>query len=233
MSFLLQYNFLLVSDFVTLCCNSKEPQAKSIKMETESCIRDCEILIKIARTRNYTRQEVEGHVFVVMFCSFVSLGEQRGEQRATSEGAGAHDTEDAGVKEETSRLDNKARELGEHHLKAVTDLMDKNPSTDVLRPKLERAWRTLRDGVFYTDVSVDEFCEVYRAMAKEFSGTGHWYRCLNGHSFTIGECGMAMELARCPECGAPVGGENHRPVEGVQHAHEIEQLGVGIGAMRV
>jgi hypothetical protein len=26
---------------------------------------------------------------------------------------------------------------------------------------------------------------VVRAMAKEFRGTGHWYRCANGHPFTI------------------------------------------------
>ena len=31
-----------------------------------------------------------------------------------------------------------------------------------------------------------------------------------------------MELARCPECGAPVGGQSHQVVEGVTRATEME-----------
>jgi len=33
---------------------------------------------------------------------------------------------------------------------------------------------------------------------------------------------MPMERARCPECGAPIGGESHRLVEGVTRAEEME-----------
>ena len=29
---------------------------------------------------------------------------------------------------------------------------------------------------------------------------------------------MPMQLARCPECGAPVGGQSHQAVEGVTRA---------------
>ncbi|KAK3366563.1 hypothetical protein B0H63DRAFT_405475 [Podospora didyma] len=61
-------------------------------------------------------------------------------------------------------------------------------------------------------------------MRKEFLGTGHWYRCTNGHPFTVGECGMPMEMARCPECGAAVGGQNHAPTEGVRRAEDIDNL---------
>lgn len=69
---------------------------------------------------------------------------------------------------------------------------------------------------------------VVRAMAKEFRGTGHWYRCANGHPFTVGECGMPMELARCPECGSGVGGQSHRPTEGVTRAADIEERLIGM-----
>ncbi len=31
-----------------------------------------------------------------------------------------------------------------------------------------------------------------------------------------------MQQARCPECGAPVGGESHRLVEGVTRAVDME-----------
>jgi hypothetical protein len=72
-------------------------------------------------------------------------------------------------------------------------------------------------------LSSSEMGMVVQAMAKEFSGTGHWYRCANGHPFTVGECGMPMQLARCPECGAGVGGQNHEATEGVTHARDIEE----------
>jgi DNA-directed RNA polymerase subunit N (RpoN/RPB10) len=42
---------------------------------------------------------------------------------------------------------------------------------------------------------------------------------------------MPMEHARCPECGASVGGEHHQAEAGVQRADDIErqfgQLGLG------
>lgn len=34
---------------------------------------------------------------------------------------------------------------------------------------------------------------------------------------------MPMELARCG-CGAGIGGQNHRPTEGVQHANDLEEM---------
>lgn len=40
--------------------------------------------------------------------------------------------------------------------------------------------------------------------------------------FTVGECGMPMEEARCPQCGEPVGGLNHTPSTGVTHAIDFE-----------
>jgi hypothetical protein len=46
--------------------------------------------------------------------------------------------------------------------------------------------------------------------------------CVNGHPFTVGECGMPMETSRFPECGERVGGAHHRAVEGVTRAEDIE-----------
>lgn len=54
------------------------------------------------------------------------------------------------------------------------------------------------------------------------SHSGHWYNCVNGHPFAIGECGMPMELARCPECGANIGGQHHQAVQGVTRAEDME-----------
>ncbi|BCS21108.1 uncharacterized protein APUU_21540A [Aspergillus puulaauensis] len=75
---------------------------------------------------------------------------------------------------------------------------------------------------FYTSVTAEERREVYEAMAVQFQGTGHWYYCRNNHPFTVGECGMPMEEARCPQCGERVGGHDHEPVAGVQRAQDME-----------
>ena len=36
-----------------------------------------------------------------------------------------------------------------------------------------------------------------------------WYKCPNGHLYTIGECGRPMEESECPECKDKIGGTNH------------------------
>jgi len=51
--------------------------------------------------------------------------------------------------------------------------------------------------------------------------------------FTIGECGMPMMLARCPECGAQIGGHDHEAVGGVRRAEAIERLGAAIGGLHL
>ncbi|XP_061741549.1 E3 ubiquitin-protein ligase rnf213-alpha-like isoform X1 [Nerophis ophidion] len=39
-----------------------------------------------------------------------------------------------------------------------------------------------------------------------------WYYCPNGHPCTVGECGMPMTTRHCYDCGALIGGTNHKPV---------------------
>jgi hypothetical protein len=41
-----------------------------------------------------------------------------------------------------------------------------------------------------------------------------WYKCPNGHVYTVGNCTWPMEEARCTQCGAIIGGSNHKPREG-------------------
>ena len=84
--------------------------------------------------------------------------------------------------------------------------------------EVSQAEKMLRDSTFSEPVTNSEKAAVYAAMAQGFQGTGHWYYCVNRHPFTVGECGMPVELARCPQCGAAVGGMSHQPVEGVTRA---------------
>ncbi|KAJ5709968.1 hypothetical protein N7493_009560 [Penicillium malachiteum] len=102
-------------------------------------------------------------------------------------------------------------------------LCDSHPNqTRGLSEEIEGT-RSMLKGSFYTPVSNEERKAVLAAMAREFRSTGHWYYCENGHPFTIGECGGAMQLSKCPECGKPVGGQNHLTTAGVTHAHDLEQ----------
>jgi hypothetical protein len=78
----------------------------------------------------------------------------------------------------------------------------------------------------YEPISPAELESIKAAMVSGRGGinthSGHWYNCENGHPFAIGECGMPMELAQCPECGARIGGEQHRAVGGVTRATDME-----------
>ncbi|KHJ35538.1 putative nf-x1 finger and helicase domain protein [Erysiphe necator] len=79
---------------------------------------------------------------------------------------------------------------------------------------------------WYQEVTKEELETIKRAMVTGPGGiathSGHWYKCELGHPFAIGECGMPMELARCPECGSNIGGQNHQAVAGVTRAEEME-----------
>ncbi|KAF1956385.1 hypothetical protein CC80DRAFT_563213 [Byssothecium circinans] len=79
---------------------------------------------------------------------------------------------------------------------------------------------------WYEEVTPDEVAAIKKAMVSGASGiathSGHWYNCENGHPFAIGECGMPMEQATCPECGARVGGSHHQALQGVTRATQME-----------
>lgn len=52
--------------------------------------------------------------------------------------------------------------------------------------------------------------------------SGHWYKCPNGHFYCIGECGGAMQVGICPECGASIGGTSHTLLSDNAHAPEMD-----------
>jgi hypothetical protein len=51
---------------------------------------------------------------------------------------------------------------------------------------------------------------------------GHWFKCPNGHIYAIGECGGAMEVGRCNECGEAIGGSSHRLLSNNMLATEMD-----------
>ena len=65
-----------------------------------------------------------------------------------------------------------------------------------------------------------EELEKYKIISKYKAETilrslgTQWYRCPNGHYYVVGDCGRTMQLSRCPDCGASIGGMNHIPQDG-------------------
>ncbi|KAF4952284.1 hypothetical protein FSARC_12690 [Fusarium sarcochroum] len=109
-------------------------------------------------------------------------------------------------------------------LNAALVLCSKLSDGEELKQKIQEAMGLFDDG--HEDITPEELASIKSAMVSGSGGmatnSGHWYNCVNGHPFAIGECGMPMETARCPECGAHIGGINHQPVEGVTRAEDME-----------
>lgn len=69
--------------------------------------------------------------------------------------------------------------------------------------------------ISYQPVSIEEKTMVFHALARDvgtgFGGYGgHYYRCPNGHTYAIANCGGAVIESKCPECGEVIGGSGHR-----------------------
>ena len=68
------------------------------------------------------------------------------------------------------------------------------------------------------DLTEAECIEIVKAVGLS---KGHWFKCPNGHFYCIGECGGAMEEAKCPECEAKIGETNHALLTGNQLGPEM------------
>ncbi|EWC48917.1 hypothetical protein DRE_00222 [Drechslerella stenobrocha 248] len=194
--------------------NIKERMAHSIWASARTAIGGCGKLVDACKARGNRRIEVQVRI---ARAKFVVLQTK-------------HNSQCAKGKDPMTEA-----EISEMHKETLADLADCDaicdeiPSCGGLKNSIQDAIKSLNGGVFYSAVSDKEMRELYAAMATEFRGTGHWYTCPNGHQFTIGECGMAMELAKCNECGAQIGGQNHTAVEGVRIDGDLERRMAGLG----
>ncbi|KFA55661.1 hypothetical protein S40293_05294 [Stachybotrys chartarum IBT 40293] len=210
----LKCDIVALTDMFGLCQAGKIQVAK-VKLDLSKHISDCAAMTQLAKDTTYPREEVQGHIYsaqLIWFDWYFKTTEFKLEGPAS-------DTNEALAK-------------AQPHIDMARALLDQYPSTAVLRDEVDAIQNMIKDGT-YEPVTVEEIRAVYAAMAREFLGTGHWYTCENGHPFTIGECGMPMQQARCPECRAPVGGQGHIPVDGVTRARNIEELGRGLEQMRM
>jgi hypothetical protein len=199
---LIRLDTALIADFLALHRKSIEKGGvtNSLIIDLKENRQDCDNLVQSAAASMRVLLEVEGLVFLAQLCAL--------ERPLTDDESAAENLLQSGI-----QAVERARELCMRNPGQTAGLLD----------EVDGARTMLNQGTFYTAVTNAERLAVIGAMAREFHGTGHWYYCVNDHPFTIGECGMPMEQSRCPECGAPVGGQAHRQVAGVRRADDLEE----------
>ncbi|RAH66593.1 putative NF-X1 finger and helicase domain protein [Aspergillus aculeatinus CBS 121060] len=196
----LRLDIALLADFLKLYREAPKQADSVIEMDLSKNRSQCKALVETAGLSNHVVHQTEGYIFLAQLHAF---------ERSYAASAALVDQHVAHAQE---ALDH-ARTLCTSWPGQTRGLMD----------EVEGLEKMLRGATFYTPVTNEERMAVIAAMEQEFRGTGHWYYCRNGHPFTIGECGMAMQRSVCPECGEPVGGQNHTAAEGVTHARDLEE----------
>ncbi|KAK6397849.1 hypothetical protein LTR65_005097 [Meristemomyces frigidus] len=179
------------------------PNKPGLKVNFSANRIDCGLLTEQAEKSMNRLQQVESHVFWAQFAALelsVMYGPADGRQ-------------------DMVRTMDELRRVAHTRLDMAKDLCRQYPGqTANVVQEADEVRRMLDESTTNSEMRM-----VVAAMATEFSGTGHWYRCVNGHPFTIGECGMPMQTARCPQCDARIGGEHHQAEDGVTHAGDIER----------
>ncbi|KAL2862412.1 uncharacterized protein BJX67DRAFT_297384 [Aspergillus lucknowensis] len=203
-SLLLRLDTALLADFLSLTHKVRVGTASqsnlNLHVDLSQNRKQCRRLIDNAAGSRRILQQAEGYLFLAQLCALErqSVTDPTRAEGLLQDGAAA--------------------------LQEAQTLCDAHPAlTQGLSEEIEGTRGMLRGSTFYAPVTNEERLAVLAAMAQEFRGTGHWYYCENGHPFTIGECGGAMQVSRCPECGSPVGGQGHQTVEGVTRAGDLEE----------
>jgi hypothetical protein len=199
---------IALSDFISVYNAQQQRPDRSLEVDFSKYRDLCKTLVDLATSTSNILQQAEGHIFWAHLASLeCAVMETRNNSSA-------------------SRYLDKIKRTAEGHLDSARVLCTKYPGqTSSVLTEVDDVRHLLLEAGYQSQMRM-----VVVAMQGEFSGTGHWYRCENGHPFTVGECGMPMQTARCPQCNAPIGGSSHQPAVGVQHAGDIERE---FGSMRI
>ncbi|GAB7336134.1 hypothetical protein MBLNU13_g08918t2 [Cladosporium sp. NU13] len=197
-----------ISDFVVVYNAQRKRLNLALEVDFSECRESCETLVELAISTSNILQQAEGYMF---WAHLAALECEVMNSRDSSN---------------SSTYIQDIKRIAETHLDRAKALCTRYPGqTSSVVAEIEDVRRVLIETGYQSQMRM-----VVAAMQGEFSGTGHWYRCENGHPFTVGECGMPMQVARCPQCDAPIGGSNHRPAAGVVHASDIER---DFGSMQI
>ncbi|THZ04555.1 hypothetical protein D6C93_02402 [Aureobasidium pullulans] len=202
---LLRCDLMILSDVLSVRSSKAIPVDTVTTVDFSKNRRDCETLFLVADQGQHHLQQAEALIFWARFAAL--------EVSWLSANSEDSDTTAVDILRATAR----------ERLVQARNFCDEHPQARVVHSEIEEVEKMLRESTFYSPVTNEDMKNVVAAMAREFRGTGHWYRCENGHPFTVGECGMPMQTASCPQCGGLIGGQSHQPAAGVTHANDLER----------
>ncbi|KAG5958470.1 hypothetical protein E4U58_005363 [Claviceps cyperi] len=188
-------------------------------------LEDCDLVIELAHKSQLPKEQVQALIYKAHLCA---IGPDFVVPRTT----GANDSSSGPDRDADSDHDDKLslKQLGNHCLDQARKLLNTYESTRALGSEIESVQKMLNNGL-YRPATIEELRAAFEALAGDFGpggAQGHWYACENGHYFTIGQCGRPMQEARCPDCGAGIGGRDHNLAAGVRVVDTMEELGRGI-----
>ncbi|THX40211.1 hypothetical protein D6D10_03674 [Aureobasidium pullulans] len=202
---LLRCDLMILSDVLSVRSSKAIPVDTVTTVDFSKNRRDCETLFQIADQGQHHLQQAEALIFWAQFAAL----------EVSWLSANSEDSDTTAV--------DMLRATARERLVQARAFCAEHSQARVVQSEIEEVEKMLRESTFYSPVTNEEMKNVVAAMAREFRGTGHWYRCENGHPFTVGECGMPMQTARCPQCGGLIGGQSHQPAAGVTHANDLER----------
>jgi hypothetical protein len=148
---LVRCDLLLVTEVMKLrrASLASEFEVKTAVVDFSHARKTCLDLVNTATASRNVLQVAEGHLFFVQYAAL--------ERQISSS-------------EESAIL----LQLGQESLEAAKQLVAEKPrQTRLITMELEAVERMLNRGDFYEPVSNEEMMDTVKAMATEFSGTGH------------------------------------------------------------
>ncbi|KAM5531281.1 hypothetical protein V8D89_015082 [Ganoderma adspersum] len=200
-----------------------------------SCAADAELALQITRESESFRQEAS----TVLLLMRVELEQFRFNVHMTKQSTAKMTTEGRAKLADTAK---EKRMSGEQQIAAVRERGERRRGakdwlgSDFVGPALAilKDWkaleRSLRNDTFYEPVSLEELTQIVKGL--NFSHTGHFYKCPNGHVFVITECGGATQTSFCRDCGEPIGGTGHSLLSTNSRATELEDIARAQGSQR-
>ncbi|KAJ7072084.1 hypothetical protein C8F01DRAFT_1044463 [Mycena amicta] len=199
----------------------------------DSCVHDAELAFSIAK-KSESRRQMTTSRLLQMRADFERF-------RFNVDMARASDTFQSGRARFLEDVKEAARGAGDvlkftqkEHLKKLSQdrtwLVDNfSTAAEAILAEWGNMEQSIRQQTFYQSVSLDEKMNVVRAL--NFSHTGHFYTCPQGHVYVITECGGAMQTSVCPECGSTIGGRSHQLDAQNMPAAEFEAMAREAGSV--
>ncbi|KAH8998206.1 hypothetical protein EDB86DRAFT_3148849 [Lactarius hatsudake] len=175
----------------------------------ESCIHDAEKALKIAKKSSASRLAAQAGVNILRGKLELFRFEIRAQHTLLLRSELLNDDR---RNELSTKAQQEANTASLEMKKLETRYLRSRHVTDTTQLNSERAWFTLN-----CREKGDKIVEEYSALATRFTQRAmedtrkapsfshhrrRFFGCINGHAFTIGTCGGAIEVARCPECSA-------------------------------